>query len=128
MTSAYVRYRTRLGAAETAQESLIKVSRTYPRLRTRKSGKAQDNPFKWSLIALPVSLLLLSIGLYRELTISIVPEAETMEISSFNVPGSFNNWVPAANEMQQIDEDTYVLDVEFAASSVIEFKFTPNKS
>lgn len=88
----------------------------------------QDNPFKWSLIALPVSLLLLSIGLYRELTISIVPEAETMEISSFNVPGSFNNWVPAANEMQQIDEDTYVLDVEFAASSVIEFKFTPNKS
>jgi len=84
--------------------------------------------FKLSLMALPVSLLLLSIGLYREWTASSLPPAvDSMEISSINVPGSFNNWDPAANEMQQLDETTYVLDVEFEQSSLIEFKFTANK-
>ncbi len=85
--------------------------------------------FKLSIIALPASLLLLSIGLYREWTApSAPPTADSMEVTSINVPGSFNNWDPAANEMQQLNETTYVLDVEFEQSSLIEFKFTANKN
>lgn len=91
-------------------------------------GEAQSR-FRWSMLALPVSVLLLGVGFYRELTPAPqMEEAETMEITSINVPGSFNNWDPTANEMQKIDENTYVLDVQFDQSSLIEFKFTANES
>lgn len=83
---------------------------------------------KWSMLAVPVSALLLGVGFYRELMPSPEVEPPSMEISSINVPGSFNNWDPAANEMQKVDEDTYVLDVQFDRSSLIEFKFTANQS
>lgn len=84
---------------------------------------------RWSMLALPVSVLLLGVGFYREFTPAPPEEeAETMEISSINVPGSFNNWDPTANQMQQVDDRTYVLDVEFDQSSLIEFKFTANES
>ncbi|MBX2877492.1 MAG: DoxX family membrane protein [Saprospiraceae bacterium] len=85
--------------------------------------------FKWSLLALPVSALLLGIGFYREFTPTPqIEEPETTQLSSINVPGSFNNWDPAANEMQKIDDNTYVLDMQFEQSSLIEFKFTANQS
>ena len=91
-------------------------------------GEAQSR-FRWSMLALPVSVLLLGVGFYRELTPAPqMEEAETMEITSINVPGSFNNWDPTANEMQKIDENTYVLDIQIDQSSLIEFKFTANES
>lgn len=92
-------------------------------------SQQQGSRFKLSLMALPASLLLLSIGLYREWTAPpLQAVTDRMELSSINVPGSFNNWDPAANEMRQLTETTYVLDVEFEQSSLIEFKFTANKS
>lgn len=84
--------------------------------------------FKWSMLALPVGALLLGIGFYRELRPRPQIEEPSMEISSINVPGSFNNWDPTANEMQKVDDNTYVLDVQFDQSSLIEFKFTANES
>ena len=94
----------------------------------RSQVQAPGNRFKLSMIALPISLMLVGIGFYREFSTPVVEETNTLEISSINVPGSFNNWDPTANEMQKIDEKTYVLDVEFEQSSLIEFKFTANKS
>ncbi|NRB47973.1 MAG: DoxX family membrane protein [Saprospiraceae bacterium] len=87
------------------------------------------NRFRWSMLALPVSVLLLGVGFYRELTpVPQEEKSETMEILSINVPGSFNNWDPAANEMQKMDDNSYVLDMQFDQSSLIEFKFTANES
>lgn len=91
-------------------------------------GEAR-NPFRWSMLALPVSVLLLGVGFYRELTPAPQEEEqETLEILSINVPGSFNNWDPTANKMQKINGNNYILDMEFDQSSLIEFKFTANES
>ncbi len=84
---------------------------------------------KWSALVLPVSVLLLGVGFYREFTPAPqMEETETIEISSINVPGSFNSWDPTANQMQLVDDKTYVLELQFDQSSLIEFKFTANES
>lgn len=73
---------------------------------------------------------LLSIGLFIEFSApdAVVEEESDLVIDSINVPGTFNQWNPAANSMIKTDEDTYELDLVFEKAGPIAFKFTANMS
>jgi putative oxidoreductase len=88
--------------------------------------KLFKSPLSQTLIALVSFLILLFIGLFREYNYEIPVEEEEVQISSFNIPGSFNNWDPSSNSMEQVKEDTYVLIRNFDEAGYIEFKITTN--
>jgi len=79
-------------------------------------------------VGVPIFMILLSIGLYKEYFTQEVIVQEEVIISSINVPGSFNEWNPAANEMEKLNATDYKLKVDFEKTGFIEFKFTTNKS
>ena len=84
---------------------------------------------RFSYLAIPALVLLLATGLVIEFTQRTPSEEATAPpITSINIPGSFNNWDPAANEMTQVSETDYSLDVDFEQAGLIEFKFTANAS
>ncbi|MEL6866850.1 MAG: hypothetical protein AAFP19_20670, partial [Bacteroidota bacterium] len=90
----------------------------------------QESPGNSQLLAaflLPL-IVLLGLGFYWESqAVEEVPEEEAA-IQSINIPGSFNNWDPAANDMQEIGENEYRLVQVFEQAGLIEFKFTLNQS
>jgi hypothetical protein len=90
--------------------------------------EASTSLSKFTKFGVPVLLIFLTIGLYKEYFTQEAVVQEEVVISSINVPGSFNDWNPAANEMQKIDENNYKLELEFENNGLIEFKFTANKS
>lgn len=80
-------------------------------------------------VGIPAFTLLLAVALLLEITAPVpVENTETTEISSINIPGSFNNWDPTANSMTPINATEYVLDVDFEQAGLINFKFTANQS
>lgn len=92
--------------------------------------RASSANSKLYYLALPVFLILLSIGLFREFnaTDQGSKEGQELEISSINIPGSFNDWDPSANEMQKVAEDRYIFEKRFDQAGLIEFKFTANNN
>ena len=90
--------------------------------------KLSDSPVKQLLIAIGVFLVLLAFGLYREYFYEIPESEEEDQIISINIPGSFNNWDPSANSMEKVNEETYVLLMDFDKEGNIEFKITANGS
>jgi putative oxidoreductase len=91
---------------------------------------AMNRPSKLSYLSIPVFLLLLAFGLYREFLMPI-PESESGDqagLTSVNVAGSFNDWDPSQIEMSSADNKTYFTNVEFENQGLVEFKFTANKS
>lgn len=84
---------------------------------------------KWNRLAIPTLVFLLAAGLILEFSATAdAAEETTVAINSINIPGSFNNWDPAANEMTQTSDTDYELDLAFAEAGLIEFKFTANAS
>lgn len=71
-------------------------------------------------------VVLFTYGLYREYTIEPRVQEE-FKINSISVAGSFNDWDPTANLMEQ-EGSLYQLDLGFDKAQLIEFKFTANKS
>lgn len=78
--------------------------------------------------ALATLTALLAFSLYKEQAPKPEPElnAEETIINSINVPGSFNDWDPTANEMLNLQADQYALEVQFEKAGMVEFKFTAN--
>ena len=76
----------------------------------------------------PALTILLLIGLYIEFFTREEIVEEEITIESINVPGSFNDWDPSANEMSKLDENNYSLEIEFKEIGPVEFKFTTNRS
>jgi len=82
---------------------------------------------RYAVITLSLGALL-SINAYIAYTTPPPSTTENNAIQSVNIPGTFNDWNPAANEMDKIDSTTYRLDMAFERAGAIAFKFTTNKS
>jgi hypothetical protein len=86
------------------------------------------SPTKWSWLVLPIFILLLAFGLYREFN-PTEPIAESTPVDlTIEVAGSFNDWDPNQGEMKKIDTSHFQSRLTFNTSGPVEFKFTANKS
>ena len=87
---------------------------------------------KMYFIALPFLLSLIAIAFFREFKAENIKAANRQEnapiINSINIPGSFNNWDPAANSMVSSDSVNYSYEITFEESGLIQFKFTANRN
>lgn len=93
----------------------------------RKPGTAENT--RWVYAAAPSCALILIFGLWLEFASpEPVPQERQVVISSINIPGSFNDWNPEANNMTQVSDTDYTLDIAFDAPGVIDFKFTANQT
>ena len=89
------------------------------------SSKSSLQNYKGLIGSIAVACLLIY-GLYREYTIEpSVPEE--FRINFISVAGTFNEWDPTANLMEQ-KGSLYQIDLGFEKAQLIEFKFTANKS
>lgn len=100
-----------------------KFSLDYPVLKSSTTSLS-----KLSLISIPVFLILLIISFSRGFFLESKANEETVDITSINLPGSFNDWNPSIVEMQASPDSNYTINVDFEKSGLIEFKFTANKS
>ncbi len=79
---------------------------------------------------LPTALfsLLLVYGLFTEFTADPPKVEAELRVVSISVAGSFNEWNPASNEMEKVNENQYMTELNIAQTGLIEFKFTINNS
>ena len=94
----------------------------------RKPGTAENT--NWVRLAVPAFVFVLGLGVVLEFTRPPRDNGgnEELTISSINIPGSFNNWDPASNEMTKINDQEYAMQIAFDNPGVIDFKFTANAS
>ena len=93
----------------------------------RKPTSSSNSP--WVYAAIPALLFVVTLAGVREWTADRTPEDASEEtISSINIPGSFNEWNPAANEMIEESQGNFVFTRSFEQPGLIEFKFTANGS
>ena len=93
-----------------------------------KSINEGRSSVRW--IGLGALIALLAVSFYIEKTgeVNMGNENNEVDISSINIPGSFNNWDPSSNEMTTSDDINYSLDIPIQVEGLIQFKFTANSS